>query len=277
MSKDSAHTVSGEGLQMQSIVSFFPAHQTIRINLLLEHSSSAERRHLMGQNNEEAFQYYISVVSGVDSQSIVQGKAPKTKFIEFNQSMKRRRNIEAPKPQGSLLTDVQPINTEPVEIPQLSSKKQYEIRRQMRGKMYIKQRKEFFEFDVYDQDSGQGVDSDQDSGQGADSDQDSGHGMDSDEDDSGEKRVMVVRSPSRYLTALLRYDLPRRWIIEVLFDQKDESLSKKESLSRVVERFRIFAAQKHARSCYPRVRLGDDGCCQDCNKSLSQYVALNYV
>jgi hypothetical protein len=68
--------------------------------------SAAQRRQLMGYTNDNTFQSYISSLIGIDAQSIVHGRAQRMDLVSNHGSMMFKRNLLAPMPPGSRLTDV---------------------------------------------------------------------------------------------------------------------------------------------------------------------------
>ncbi|PZD37947.1 DUF3435 domain containing protein [Pyrenophora tritici-repentis] len=68
-------------------------------------ATPAQRRLLMGHTNDDTVMYYISGLVGIDSQSMVHGREQKSELIDENTSMMLKRNLLAPMPPGSQLTD----------------------------------------------------------------------------------------------------------------------------------------------------------------------------
>ena len=59
----------------------------------------------MGHSNDDTVLYYISGIVGVDNQSMVHGRDQRMELFEVNTSMMSKRNLHAPMPPGSQLTD----------------------------------------------------------------------------------------------------------------------------------------------------------------------------
>jgi hypothetical protein len=68
--------------------------------------SAAQRRKQMGQKNDDVFLSYISRISGVDTQAIINGKEPDQGLMNVLQGMAVNLNTDASKPHGSQLTDI---------------------------------------------------------------------------------------------------------------------------------------------------------------------------
>lgn len=62
----------------------------------------------MGHSNDSIFQSYISSLVGIDTQSLVHGRAQRMDLINSNSSMMFKRNLLAPMPPAPLLTDMSP-------------------------------------------------------------------------------------------------------------------------------------------------------------------------
>ncbi|KAF2865404.1 hypothetical protein BDV95DRAFT_259090 [Massariosphaeria phaeospora] len=84
-------------------------------------SNTAVRKQLMGHRDNDTFKHYVSQVVGIDSQSLVLGRAQNQAFVDSQMSMMFKRNLCASVPPGSHLTDVpkpdlstiRPINLRP--------------------------------------------------------------------------------------------------------------------------------------------------------------------
>ena len=60
----------------------------------------------MGHKSDDTFMSYISRVSGVDVQSIMNGRTPDQETIDFLRSMRTQIDFDAPRPPQSSLTDL---------------------------------------------------------------------------------------------------------------------------------------------------------------------------
>ncbi|CAN9286059.1 unnamed protein product [Alternaria alternata] len=163
-------------------------------------ATPAQRRLLMGHSNDDTVLYYISGIVGVDSQSMIHGREQKTKLIDENTSMMSKRNLLAPMPPGSQLTDrVIPKAKEisktvkEVSLLERTPSQEYAIRRQFRKVAYRKQREAFF--------GGE----DPSSSDAATS------------STSGQTTTKPLRTPSRYLQALLKFEPERKTISRLLY------------------------------------------------------------
>lgn len=60
----------------------------------------------MGHKSDDVFMHYISAVSGVDIQNVINGRDPDQALIDYVRSMQPRVDYDAPLRDGSKLTDV---------------------------------------------------------------------------------------------------------------------------------------------------------------------------
>lgn len=60
----------------------------------------------MGHKSDDVFMHYISAVSGVDIQNVVNGRDPDQALIDYVRSMQTRLDYDAPLRNGSRLIDV---------------------------------------------------------------------------------------------------------------------------------------------------------------------------
>ena len=60
----------------------------------------------MGHKSDDVFMHYISAVSGVDIQNVINGRDPDQALIDYVRSMQPRVDYDAPLRDGSRLTDV---------------------------------------------------------------------------------------------------------------------------------------------------------------------------
>jgi hypothetical protein len=68
--------------------------------------SAVQRRRQMGHKSDDVFMHYISAVSGVDIQNVINGRDPDQALIDYVRSMQARVDHDAPLRDGSRLTDV---------------------------------------------------------------------------------------------------------------------------------------------------------------------------
>ncbi|KAF1360100.1 hypothetical protein EJ07DRAFT_118025 [Lizonia empirigonia] len=165
-------------------------------------ATPAQRRILMGHSNDDTVLYYISGIVGVDSQSMVHGRDQRTQLIEENTSMMSKRNLLAPMPPGSQLTECANISKaaetdKSVAVVSLSERtpsQEYDLRRQSRTVAYRKQRKAFFE--------GESTTSAAAS-------------------TSASTTIKPLRAPSRYLQALWKFEPERKSISRLMYPNCD--------------------------------------------------------
>jgi hypothetical protein len=152
----------------------------------------------MGHSNNKIVQSYMSSVVGINTQSIVFGRPQQKEMIESHTSMMSSRQLLAPKPPGSQLVDAPVQDTfrstakslEPahdsIAVADLSPAQEYELRRQSRKRMYHKQRETFFKNGIRDL-------------------------------TPAETLTCILRSPLRYLQALLKHEPQRRKAAMMLY------------------------------------------------------------
>jgi hypothetical protein len=136
---------------------------------------------------------------GIDSQSMVRGRPQRADLLEKHISMAGKKNLQAPQPPGSLLTDASKatpyageVSTDDdddddvdiVNVDTLSG--QYSKKRQSRHKAYRKKREMFFE--------------------GGRDDYVPSHDV-----------AVLHRSPSLYLRAAWKFDQDRKHIVNTIF------------------------------------------------------------
>jgi hypothetical protein len=63
-----------------------------------------QRQMLMGHRDNEPMGFYISGLVGIDSQSMVRDRPQRTDLLEQHISMTAKRNLFAPQPLGSQVT-----------------------------------------------------------------------------------------------------------------------------------------------------------------------------
>ncbi|THX79856.1 hypothetical protein D6D05_04782 [Aureobasidium pullulans] len=85
-------------------------------NKLDQMVSSVQRRQRMGHKSDDTFQYYISRISGVDTQSIMLGREPRQELMDHVRSMANHHDPVAPTRTGSRLTDAR-RSGEPIPVP----------------------------------------------------------------------------------------------------------------------------------------------------------------
>jgi hypothetical protein len=142
---------------------------------------------------------------GIDSQSIIRGREQKTQLIEENTSMMSKRNLHAPMPPGSQLTDSANISkvmdtdkaVTVVKISERTLKEEYAMRRQSRTVAYRKQRKDFFEGDCITPAATAST--------------------------VAQTTTKALRSPSRYLKALWKFEPERKIIARLMYPGCDSA------------------------------------------------------
>ncbi|KAH7047635.1 hypothetical protein B0J12DRAFT_756324, partial [Macrophomina phaseolina] len=161
-------------------------------NVFDENVTVAQRQQLMGHHNEAMFQHYISRTFGGDLQSIILGREQHKDTMNLLRSMELTRDRRAPKVPNSELTKAG------VRVRgKTSSAHDYEAQRAQRKKQLSCIRQQFFKNPVPEALS------------------ESWDIMDTDED-----KPQKGPEPSRCLTALLRYDHPRRAIVQNFYQRK---------------------------------------------------------
>lgn len=153
----------------------------------------------MGHSNDDTVMYYISGTVGVDSQSMVHGRDQRTELIEENTSMMSKRNLLALLPPGSQLTNRASITRaiEPdtpvavVTLLERTPKEEYALRRQSRTVAYRKQREDFFEGKTTTPHATASV--------------------------CAQVTSKPLRSPSRYLQALWKFEPERKAIANLMY------------------------------------------------------------
>jgi hypothetical protein len=204
----------------------------------------------MGHTNTDMFQAYISHIVAIDTQSLVEGREPKTQLIESNTSMSIGTNNQAPHQPGTRLTDVSSLKRSELiqdadggDMKQLSNTQQCDLRRRLRHKMYMKERKDFFAKaeDAYDE-------------------------VNPDDEIEKDKHITETRTPSRYLQALLLHNTNRQKLIDLLYNQKSQSST---ILRDCVEVLHKMADPARERTVYRGVELPKDGHCPHCNVKLN--------
>ncbi|KAF1359213.1 hypothetical protein EJ07DRAFT_121068 [Lizonia empirigonia] len=168
-------------------------------------ATPAQRRLLMGHSNDDTVMYYISGIVGIDSQSMVHGRDQRTELIDENVSMMAKRNLFAPMPPGSQLTDraSRPEATETdrdvtvVTLSKRTPREEYASRRQSRTVAYRKRREAFFEGECTTPPARAST--------------------------PAETTFKPLRSPSRYLQALWKFEPERKAIARLMYPDCDSA------------------------------------------------------
>lgn len=183
----------------------------------------------MGHNNEAVFQHYISRTFGGDLQSIILRREQRKDTMNLLRSMELTRDRRAPKFSSSELAK------SGVRVCSKSASAQdYESRRAQKKKELACIREQFFK------------------GSLPEPSPESGEAMDTDEckREGGPK-------PSRCLAALLKYDHPRRTVVQNFYKREaKEPLQLSEALQPLVN----IAKPSAWFACYPRAGAEDDEC-----------------
>ncbi|CAE7020873.1 DUF3435 domain containing protein [Pyrenophora teres f. teres] len=222
-------------------------------------ATPAQRRLFMGHTNDDTVMYYISGIVGVDSQSMVYRREQKSELIDENTSMMLKRNLLAPMPPGSQLTDRLSRNADltdgpVVTLPERTPSQEYALRRQSRKVAYRKQRGDFFdgkplapEYAVT-----------------------APHQTASDSESTGST---PLRYPSRYLKALWKFEPERERIANLMYSYSRNSVAPNNStaisrreipLSDILQPMTKLAHPKKERYVYQSAGPTEDNCCSVC-------------
>lgn len=223
----------------------------------------------MGHSNDDTVMYYISGIVGVDSQSMVHGRDQRSALIDENTSMMSKRNLLAPMPPGSQLTDrpTMAIPTRydrPVAVVTISERtpsKEYSLRRQSRTVAFRKKREEFFEGNVTTPQQTTKLTSQQ-------------------------TVSNPSRSPSRYLEALWKFEPERKAIVELMYpnmtadevsakDGHGASSDSETPLNNILGPMVGLANPKKKRYAYASAEPTEDHRCGVCDRQFTKtYVAI---
>ena len=208
----------------------------------------------MGHKYEDTAQYYVSGFIGIDSQSIIHEREQCLDLYKESSSMMANRNLLAPKPPGSMLTESpyertihvleekEERNPKVVSTMLLSATQEYELRRQSREKAYQKDRQEYLEGKA-------GV-----------------------VRETSPISTALSREPSRYLLALLKFEPERKLVLDVMFRKDDgtDKITAVLSLTEVLEPLVKLASSHRKRYAYKTAEPTEQGCCGDCSKDLTK-------
>lgn len=216
-------------------------------------------------------QSYLSSVVGIDTQSVVHGRPQQKELIESHTSMMSGRQLLAPKPPGSQLTDVSFQNKfgftakssesthSSITVADLSPAQEYEIRRQSRKRMYTQGWNSFFKGGIRDS-------------------------------NPVDVSTCLSRSPSRYLQALFKHEPDRQKTARMLYpdafseDNSDKCLTSERCLSTgsskepgdaihlkdLVEPLVTLAQTTRARYAYQDAEPNEQGHCRVCQGVLQR-------
>jgi hypothetical protein len=215
----------------------------------------------MGHKYEDTAQYYVSGFIGIDSQSIIHEREQCLDLYKESSSMMANRNLLAPKPPGSTLTEppcerlAQTLkeknegNTKVISTMPLTATQEYELRRRTREKAYQKDRREYLEG------KGRAV------------------------RPTAPVSTVPSREPSRYLLALLKFEPDRKAVLDLLFRDSDspDQMVAELSLTQVLEPLINLAKSQKKRYAYKTAEPTKENCCGDCGKSLTKYAWLCFV
>ncbi|KAF3049144.1 hypothetical protein E8E11_005165 [Didymella keratinophila] len=224
-------------------------------------ATATQRRTLMGHKYDDTAQYYVSGFIGIDSQSIIHGREQCLELYKESSSMMANRNLLAPKPPGSMLTEspyergsqmLQGTEKESPEIVStlvLSATQEYELRRQTREKAYQKDRREYLE----------------------------GNGRVARA--TAPTSAVPVREPSRYLLALLKFEPERKAVLDLMFLKSDDGddITAELPLAQILEPLINMAKSQRKRYTYKTAEPTQQNCCSDCNKSMVKYGRVRYI
>ncbi|KAF1840091.1 uncharacterized protein K460DRAFT_371308 [Cucurbitaria berberidis CBS 394.84] len=198
-------------------------------------ATALERRTLLSHNSDSTGQSYVSGFVGIDCQSIVLGEEQRPKLYDEASSMMAKRNLLAPRPSGSTLTE--PRRVIDVTMSSLSSAQMYQLRRRGRAEAYQKDREAFLE------------------GTGSPT-------------RAGEMRQATSlkqtpsRKPSRYLKAVLKFELERKAIIDLMFS--DGELHDELSFQTILGPLIKLAMPQKKCWAYVTAEPTNDGRCRVC-------------
>ena len=216
----------------------------------------------MGHKYDETAQHYVSGFIGINSQSIIHEREQCLDLYKESSSMMANRNLLAPKPPGSMLTEspyerVPQVlqekiqsTTQVVSTVPLSASQKYELRRQTREKAYQKDRRQYLE--------------------------------------GKSKAVRATapttstvpsREPSRYLLALLKFEPERQAVLDLMFRNYDgnDEIRAELSLTRVLEPLIKMARSQRKCYTYKTAEPNKQNCCSDCNKDLVKYASFRFI
>ncbi|EFQ93944.1 hypothetical protein PTT_08526 [Pyrenophora teres f. teres 0-1] len=234
-------------------------------------ATPAQRRLFMGHTNDDTVMYYISGIVGVDSQSMVYRREQKSELIDENTSMMLKRNLLAPMPPGSQLTDRLSRNADltdgpVVTLPERTPSQEYALRRQSRKVAYRKQRGDFFdgkplapEYAVT-----------------------APHQTASDSESTGST---PLRYPSRYLKALWKFEPERERIANLMYSYSRNSVAPNNStaisrreipLSDILQPMTKLAHPKKERYVYQSAGPTEDNCCSVCGHQFTKKSRPNH-
>ncbi|KAF1363481.1 hypothetical protein EJ07DRAFT_152289 [Lizonia empirigonia] len=161
------------------------------------------------------------------------------------------RNLFAPRPPGSMLTEVPYETAQAPRKPEedvrvistmvLSAAQEYELRRQSCGKAYQKDRQEYLE----------------------------GRGRAVRE--TAPNNPSIFREPSRYLKALLKFEPHRKNAIDLMF--QEDKLTVRLDLTEILEPLVGMATTQRQRCMYKTAEPTEQDCCQDCGKDVTTYAS----
>ena len=235
-----------------------------------ETATPAQRRLLMGHTNDDTVMYYISGIVGVDSQSMVHGREQKSELIDENTSMMSKRNLLAPMPPGSQLTDRPSRNADltdspVVTLPERTPSQEYALRRQSRTVAYRKQRGDFFDGKLLAPEYAVTA----------------SHQTASDSESTSSN---PLRYPSRYLKALWKFEPERERIANLIYSYSRNSVAPDNStaisrreipLSDILQPMIKLAHPKKERYVYQSAEPTEDNCCSVCGHQFTKkYVPL---
>jgi hypothetical protein len=189
----------------------------------------------MSHRGEQPMGFYTSGMVGIDSQSMVRRRPQRADLLEKHISMAGKRNLLAPKPPGSLLTDggkavpyARDVSMEEEDeddtddhdlVSVATPGGQYSKRRESRHKAYRKKREEFFE-------SG-------------------GDACVPDHD-----VAVLHRLPSRYLRAAWKFDQDREHIVDTIFRNGKVDVGAEVPLSLIIASMVSVATPRRRRYHY---------------------------
>jgi hypothetical protein len=202
----------------------------------------------MGHSDKDTVQHYVGGFTGLDGQAIVHGLEQRPHLYRDASSMMTNRNLFAPRPPGSFLTEVsfKTADTptaleEPVQVVSLvalSAAQKYELSRQSRKRAYQKCRSDFLE------------------------------GKGSAVRATAPNIPNQDREPSRYLSALLKFEPHRKAAVDLMF--RNDRLTSNLDFAEVLEPLIGMASTGRQRYVYKSAEPDEQNRCRDCGKDVTK-------
>jgi len=188
----------------------------------------------------------------IDSQSIIHRRKQCLKLYKESSSIIANRNLLAPRPPGSILTESpfckgpkilqekEKGSPEVISTIALSAKQKYKFQQQTREKAYYKDRQEYLKGNAIVARA------------------------------TAPTTAGPVREPSRYLLALLKFEPKRQPVLDLMFYESDH-ITARLPLVQILKPLIQLARSQRKRYAYKTTKLTQHNCCSNCNKSLTKY------